>query len=209
MKNNKEDIFNSGAAGYILSRRTMERMVAEWDSKHENCWIGSDAGAWLQENPGLVTLKCLQHLQIKAIDTRSKNKWHRFHAFPLTRLVAGKVDQWYLNKHQGLGPSLGGFDESYAEVLMGQDCCSADTVSFHYVEYKECRALFTIRAALIANPSMNEDSLKHLFHQHWPSDSKEVGGYSRMLPDDSDTSGWADLMMVTRKISGVTSQRQC
>ena len=32
-------------------------------------------------------------------DTRHHEIYHRFHAFPLTRMVSGDVDEWYLKKH--------------------------------------------------------------------------------------------------------------
>jgi len=54
MKN--EDIaFNSGAAGYILSRKTMEKLVDEWN--HGEC-TGNTASKWLKGNPGLLTTEC-------------------------------------------------------------------------------------------------------------------------------------------------------
>jgi len=97
MKN--EDIaFNSGAAGYILSRKTMEKLVDKW--KHGVC-TGKTASKWLQGNPGLLTTTCMkEELGVVPVDTRHNEKYHRFHAFPLNRVVTGNVDEWYKNKHQ-------------------------------------------------------------------------------------------------------------
>jgi hypothetical protein len=98
LKNN-QDVFNSGAAGYVLSRQTMKGLVKKLDEDDPTC-TAKNAAAWLQGNPGLVTTKCLKEvLGVSAIDTRRHGKWHRFHAFPLTRMVTGKVDDWYKNKH--------------------------------------------------------------------------------------------------------------
>lgn len=98
MKNDK-DVFNSGAAGYILSRETMRKLVKKWDEGNDTCLV-KNGNKWLQGNPGLVTVKCLkEELGIVAKDTRYHKKWHRFHAFPLTRMVTGAVDEWYKNKH--------------------------------------------------------------------------------------------------------------
>lgn len=98
MKNNK-DVFNSGAAGYILSRETMRKLVHAWDEDNEICLV-KNGDKWLQGNPGIVTTKCLKEVMgISAVDTRHHGKWHRFHAFPLTRMVTGQVDEWYKNKH--------------------------------------------------------------------------------------------------------------
>jgi hypothetical protein len=97
---NSEDVFNSGAAGYILSRQTMKRLVKKWDEEDETC-LATNGAKWLQGNPGLVTTQCLKKkLDVVAVDTRRHGKWHRFHAFPLTRMVVGAVDQWYKNKHE-------------------------------------------------------------------------------------------------------------
>lgn len=97
---NQEDVFNSGAAGYLLSRETMRKLVNKWDEKDANCVV-SEGNKWLQGNPGLVTTKCLKDaLSIVASDTRQHGKWHRFHAFPITRLVTGAVDDWYKKKHE-------------------------------------------------------------------------------------------------------------
>lgn len=96
---NTKDVFNSGAAGYVLSRQTMKRLVRKWDEGNANC-LATNAAKWFQGNPGLVTSKCLKdELQVEAVDTRYHGKFHRFHAFPLTRMVSGNVDEWYKNKH--------------------------------------------------------------------------------------------------------------
>ncbi len=97
---NQEDVFNSGAAGYILSRETMKKLIHAWDDGNENCVVKDD-NKWLQGNPGIVTTKCLKEtLGVEAVDTRHDGKWHRFHAFPITRLVVGAVDEWYKKKHE-------------------------------------------------------------------------------------------------------------
>lgn len=97
---NQEDVFNSGAAGYILSRETMKKLIQKWNEEDPTCVV-KNGNKWLQGNPGLVTTKCLkQALGIEAVDTRNHAKSHRFHAFPLTRMVTGKVDEWYKKKHE-------------------------------------------------------------------------------------------------------------
>jgi hypothetical protein len=206
---NQLEAFNSGAAGYVLSRTTMRRLIESLDNtKDKNCIVEGDK--WLQGNPGLVTAKCLHHsLDTPAIDTRQGGKYHRFHAFGIVRTVMGKVDDWYAKKHVNLGDS-NGFDESYGHLLKGEDCCSAETISFHYVEFLETRALFQIRKALLQNPSVSNSELQDMIIEKWPKEWGDLGGYSRGLPDPKqDTESWAAILAVFRKISLKEYDLQC
>jgi len=211
LKNSKHEVFNSGAAGYLLSRSTMNKLVQRFDAKDPHC--GFTAGnksksKWLENNPGLVTLRCLTSLKIHAIDTRSAQQWHRFHAFPITRVVSGDVDEWYVNKHSGMD-AITGFEPSYAKVLTGEDCCSWDTVSFHYVDSKEAKALFAVQEQLLEHPHLSNHEVKLLMRAEWPSNPKEIGVYSLPLPDESDAEGWSSLIATIRKISTRATQREC
>jgi hypothetical protein len=209
LKEGEKSIFNSGAAGYLLSRATMQKIVQKWNVHDPECWEDPDtAKDWLQGNPGLVTVRCLNSLGIKAFDTREAGKWHRFHAFPLTRVVSGKVDEWYNRKHAEMD-LFEGFDSSYNMLLTGEDCCSKETVSFHYVEHTETRALFSTREALLENPHMSDYELKSLMLKEWPTTKAQLGGYSRGLPHKEQDQDWRELLAVIRKISTRTTQREC
>ena len=100
-------------------------------------------------------------------------------------------------------------DESYNTLLNGVDCCAADTISFHYVEYMESRALFATRDALLKNPKMSDHELKSIMMTEWPRTQEEVGGYSRGLPKESDKQKWDPLLKVVRKMSSRHTQREC
>ena len=100
-------------------------------------------------------------------------------------------------------------DESYNTLLPGIECCAQDTVSFHYVEYMESRSLFATREALLKNPHMTDHELKGIMLAEWPKEHKEIGGYSRGLPRESDENGWSQLLQVVRKISTRHTQREC
>jgi hypothetical protein len=207
-------VFNSGAAGYLLSRSTMKKFVQAWDARDVHCVVdpnNKEADAkWLHSNPGVLNCACLQHaLNITAIDTREDNKYHRFHAFPLTRSVSGKVDDWYLDKHTVEMAHAIGADDSYAKLLRGEDCCAKSTVSFHYVEHFEARALFATRELLLANPHMTDNELKALMITEWPKKPKDLGFYSHPLPDTKDVEEWQQLLRTVRKMTSRETQRDC
>ena len=215
---NEREAFNSGAAGYILSHNSIKRLVERFDHTNNdgvvhhrdyNCVVDQE-NKWLQGNPGLVTAQCLHHsLNTRAIDTRESGKYHRFHAFGLVRSVAGTVDEWYIKKHTDLLDILG-FDESYSQLLTGEACCSAETISFHYVESLENRALFQIRKNLLQNPDMDDNALKDLMIQKWPKDRSDVGFYSQVLPArDVEPKTWTAILAVMRKLSRKEYELHC
>ena len=209
LKEGDKSVFNSGAAGYVLSRATLKKLVEKWDQHDPGCWEDPDmAKEWLQGNPGLVTVQCLNSLNINAFDTRAAGQEHRFHAFPLTRTVAGKVDEWYNRKHVNMG-QFKDFDSSYETLPSGEDCCSKDSISFHYVEAAEARALFSTRSALLNNPHMTDHELKSYMLIVWPTTFSDLGGYSRGLPNNDRVQDWKELLAVMRKISSRDTQHEC
>lgn len=211
---NKDDLFNSGAAGYILSRATMQKLIEKWDAMDAHCVVPSAQSGhpemkWLQGNPGLLTVSCLSSMGVHAIDTRESGRFHRFHAFPLTRLTTGLVDEWYIRKHQIHTIPNNFFDLSYETLLKGPDCCSKETISFHYVEAKEQKALFAVRGMLLKSMHTSDKELKDFVIQHWPADKKELGFYSHALPKIDDDIRWSWLLKTLRKISTRDTMGDC
>jgi len=102
-----------------------------------------------------------------------------------------------------------GFSSSYNTLLSGADCCAQDTISFHYVEFMESRALFATREALLENPHLTDHELKSLMMAEWPRKTKDVGYYSRGLPNENEFEGWMPLLNVVRKMSSRYTQREC
>lgn len=158
----------------------------------------------LSTDPGLATAKCLASLNIKPVDTRDGQS-HRFHAYPLTREVTGNVDEWYTKKTKNV-EDAGIFSSPY-NVQHGPDCCARDTVTFHYVEWKETLALMAIREELLKNPLVSDHELKKFMHLEWPHARDEIGFYSRGLPTVEED--WKPLLDTMRKISGRDTQRDC
>ena len=199
---NPSVVFNTGAAGYLMSRETMKRLLKVWDE-------GKQCQAELsfhRSNPDLVVSGCLQDvLHVPAVDTRESGTYHRFHTYGLVRTVMGKVDDWFVNVHDRF-QNIPGFDESYRKLLSGADCCAGDSSSFHYVEYAETRALFEIRQLLLQDPEMTDSQLRKLLEQKWPR--SDLGGYSLALPlSDADT--MKNFMVVIRKMSRTDLEVHC
>ena len=117
--------FNSGAAGYFLSRETMKELIDRQrvsdsssdsdsnNSKNKPNSISNSDGSiekecsatrkWLQGNPGLVTANCLKMtMNVDPIDTRDELGRHLFHAYGIIRTVKREFDSWYLKKHATL-----------------------------------------------------------------------------------------------------------
>ena len=199
---NKVDAFafNSGAAGYFLSRATMQGLVDRWD-QHDPLCSTEGASKWHQGNPGLLTAKCMSEaLNAKAIDTRDEHGWHRFHAFGLIRTVTGHVDEWYQNKHKNLDEFLGPDEAHHHKLGTLYECCSAETISFHYVEHSETAALYKIMEDVKSNPDISDAQLGGLVKELWPKGFRNLGGYSHGLPTEK-TEQWDGMLTIIRRIS--------
>lgn len=186
VKNNPS--FPPQSAGYILSRHSMQNLVNKWKENDPICNNPK------QTHPGFFLAKCLSTVfNLTPPDTRQDGKYNQFHSFPLVRLVTGKVDDWYN-------------DLSEHENLYGDECCSDNTISFHYVEHLETHALFATRQALLEQPDMSNEELKQTMIRVWPRNPEEVGGWSRVLPPENDNETWPVLLRVMRKVSTLHSE---
>jgi hypothetical protein len=195
---NSEYAFNSGASGYLLSRHTMETLISKWESGDELC---DSNNKFIQGNPGLILAQCLHSIGVDPIDTRDNFYRHKFHAFGIIRETKLEVDEWYLNKHEGLSDTLGK-DLKYEHRLQkGEECCSHDTISFHYVEYKETLVLFAILEKLRLAPDTSDEDLKRFVVEKWPVEKKDIGGYAHNLPPLKKKEVWCDFLKVLRNIA--------
>lgn len=209
LKGKDETAFNSGAAGYVLSRSTMERLIGEWEDPRSKC-SASNASKWLQGNPGLLTAQCFnQVLNVPVVDTRDpRDMSHKFHAYGLIRTVTGKVDEWYLNKHATLDGILGVDTKYHHRPQTGAGCCSVRTVSFHYVEAGESLAFWEVMQTIRRSPSMSDDGIREVMNKVWPRDKEGLGGYAHGLPGPH-LAIWNDIIQVLRKISVGVAPPSC
>lgn len=195
--------FNSGASGYVLSRNSLRKLVAALDAQKPQCSTTNSGSKWLAGNPGILTAACLgETLETPPIDTRNGDGEHLFHAFGLARVVTGQVDQWYINKHKNLYFRKDG-DTIDDHLPHGEHCCSARTISFHYVEYSETRQLFAARNYIAEASSMghplSDKRIGKWLDDNWP-ERRKLGGYAHNVPA-SGTDERRQFISVLRKIS--------
>eukprot|EP00547_Thalassionema_nitzschioides_P018176 CAMPEP_0194240452 /NCGR_PEP_ID=MMETSP0158-20130606/6617_1 /TAXON_ID=33649 /ORGANISM="Thalassionema nitzschioides, Strain L26-B" /LENGTH=389 /DNA_ID=CAMNT_0038975147 /DNA_START=43 /DNA_END=1209 /DNA_ORIENTATION=+ len=139
-------IFHPASSGYVLSRTTMQGLVQQWDD-----------GACRTErsHPGFFISECLKNVfHVRPMDT-TLDDGQQFHSFPLIRLISGDVDDWYKKM-------------SAVKFVGGVDCCSHNTISFHYMEAPECRALYATLKYNI-NFTKDDESLKKFMIDTWPT----------------------------------------
>jgi len=211
----QEYMFNSGAAGYVLSKSTIRQLIHTMVYQRHTCYsnLPLNTLAWYQGNPGLVIAKCLHEaLGVDAIDTRDNVAHpsstslprHVFHAFGLVRMVTGKVDEWYTNKHRLLQfpttttsrlhqqqqqqqdtsdtSNISLMEEKLKYLLpFGTNCCSTYSVTFHYVNPDETYALYELRQWILTHkkeqPLMKRQLLEGIVRQRWPSSEESLGFY--------------------------------
>jgi hypothetical protein len=161
------EIFNSGAAGYVITRPTLELVERHWGTPPCNA---KKTEKWLQGNPGLVLARCLQRHGVEPVDTFHEEEGHRFHAYGPVRIATKSLDDWYIRMNSNLPwPSFDG--------------CASDAISFHYVEGAEQHAIYdSVRSDLDA------------VLERWPKAPSDLGGYSRHWRNDVQRNEVRDLL---------------
>uniref|UniRef100_A0A7S3JPU4 Hexosyltransferase n=1 Tax=Aureoumbra lagunensis TaxID=44058 RepID=A0A7S3JPU4_9STRA len=177
-----KDIFNSGAAGYVLSKASIQLLLRLVHEQHPSC-IAAKSNKWLQGNPGLVVARCLASSGVIPLDTREEHNSggrHRFHAYGPVRTATAAVDDWYTRMHDSL------LVNPPANVAPAPNCCAKRTISFHYVEAHEQCTIHTILQDAVprfrATVPSNIDTIAWL-RTNWPSPAK-LGGYSLQFPQE-------------------------
>ena len=117
----KDNYFNSGGAGYALSKGLLKKYYSALDD--DRC--GPHAKTSMED---VKTAACLRKaLQVGLTDTRDERGRERFHPFaPGTHYQYkpgnDKNLKWYEDYNKEWG------------ILGGADCCATDSVSFHYIK---------------------------------------------------------------------------
>lgn len=103
----------SGGAGYVLSRKALQRFVEVGLRNPLLC--RRDGGA---EDAEIG--KCMQKLEIKVGDSVDTEGQESFHPFTPIAHLQGNYPPWF-------------FDYAYHKVQSGLGCCSDYSISFHYM----------------------------------------------------------------------------
>ena len=112
-----DKLFNSGGAGYVLSRKTLRALERQLSTCRPN-----QHGFWEDVNVAL----CLKNEGILPIDTRDDAGSERFHLFN-----PGHILSWRPPKPD---PTKDWFYVYSMGNKVGMDCCSDESIVFHYVK---------------------------------------------------------------------------
>jgi glycoprotein-N-acetylgalactosamine 3-beta-galactosyltransferase len=119
--NGTENYFNTGGAGYVLSRGTLRTFVREVYSR---CHVST-----VTYTEDVILAECLRTIaNIRVTDTRDAEGRERFHPFsPGTHLT------WQLSKEGSKKHWFEVFTQEWG-IQLGPKCCAPDSVSFHYIK---------------------------------------------------------------------------
>jgi hypothetical protein len=119
-------VFNSGGAGYILDRAALRVLGAHLDGPpcfphQKGFWEDVNVANCLRETTGILPM-----------DTRDELERERFHPFQPGNQLTYRPPQrggkdWYVDYNPYL--------------KLGFDCCSSDSISFHYAPAEDLRRL--------------------------------------------------------------------
>jgi len=116
---NPQRIFNSGGAGYVFDRRALRTLIQQLDRPH----CKPTLRAFYED---VMVAQCLKNAAqpIHAYDTRDPQGRERFHPFQpghhLSYRANTRANDWY--------------PKYSIDLKFGPDCCSPDSVSYHYVK---------------------------------------------------------------------------
>lgn len=146
-------IFNSGGPGYAMNRLYMEKVVGalnEW-----KCL--SDKYSVMLPDDAAISF-CMAWYNGIPINTRDSKNRERFHADKPAGVYFTNPNQpnyWFIQYHEGIG----GYQWK-------EDCCSNETIAFHYIKpdhmYYLARELYFCRSNETSLESLKQNSNMHI-----------------------------------------------
>jgi glycoprotein-N-acetylgalactosamine 3-beta-galactosyltransferase len=134
----KEDkIFNSGGAGYVLNRRALELLNGQFEG--DKCMPHLKA-FW----EDVMVARCLKNEGVHAYDTRDGQGAERFHPF-----TPGHHLHYAAPKKN---PESDWYIKYTIDLKFGMDCCSEESLSFHYVKPDLMQKLYRFVYGLCSDP---------------------------------------------------------
>jgi glycoprotein-N-acetylgalactosamine 3-beta-galactosyltransferase len=113
-------VFNSGGAGYVMNRAYLDQLILQLDGSPDNAPKGV-----APEDVGQALATLYHSTNTVPQNTRDNRGRERFHfSHPNAMYVMDHpAKSWVYRVHQNLGG-----------LSKGLDCCSEDTISFHYLD---------------------------------------------------------------------------
>lgn len=147
----QDNYFNSGGAGYALSRGLLKKYYDVLDDNR----CAPHAVTSMED---VNTAACLRKaLKVGLTDTRDEKGRERFHPF-----APGTHYQY----HRGNDKNMKWYEDYNKEwgILEGTDCCAPDSVSFHYIKKAPMvrhiyKILYDVEACPRTPPKKEDDKL--------------------------------------------------
>ncbi|CAN0045847.1 unnamed protein product [Ectocarpus sp. 4 AP-2014] len=126
-KGNNDRIFNSGGAAYLLNQKSVRLLASHLDdpscNPHQKC-------SWEDVN----VAACLRQHGVVAHDTRDGLGRERFHPFTPGQHLMYRVPK--------TNPEKDWYVDYSIDLKIGRECCSRNSLSFHYVDENLMRRLY-------------------------------------------------------------------
>ncbi|CAM9302545.1 unnamed protein product [Pylaiella littoralis] len=133
---NDNRIFNSGGAAYVLNQASVKLLASHLDDEschaHQKC-------SWEDVN----IAACLRQQGVVAHDTRDDFGRERFHPF-----TPGQHFSYRIPKN----PEKDWYIDYSIDLKIGRECCSRNSLSFHYVDERLMRRLYHLVYSCPKNP---------------------------------------------------------
>jgi hypothetical protein len=166
-------VFLSGGAGMLLSAETASTLVRGWEA---GCtWLRDE---FHRRSEDVAVAACLDKLGVGVEPALAAGGAELFNAYDPVRSLSGDFDKWFFDYKANAGFGR--------ESLR---CCSADIVTFHYVEADLARFLWRG----LTGPEADLDALSR--KRAWPA---HMGGYARRPERAEEGRAFVELLQAIR-----------